>query len=203
MYTLNCKYVMLIASVGLTHDDIGLETCFGIFLLQIFIMHFACCERKDRDKKVKKMHLVNTTRWMDWMAGRLLRETEKKNFRFEREARRDTSLNTKGMILSDGLFFFSLFTTIMLLGWVARSMVSAYHWLRTYRLPWHLTRVSANHASSNWAQTCSIPGVCFLILDVFFSRLMFDQSPQHRKNCCSYKIGAKTGRALRLIYFFN
>ena len=40
------------------------------------------------------------------------------------------------------------------LGWVARSMVSANHWLRgikTYRLSWHLTRVSANHASSNWA----------------------------------------------------
>ena len=25
-------------------------------------------------------------------------------------------------------------------------------------------------------------------------------SPQHRKNCCSYKIGAKTGCALQLIY---
>ena len=40
-------------------------------------------------------------------------------------------------------------------GWVARSMVSANHWLRgikTYRLSWYLTRVSANHASSNWAQ---------------------------------------------------
>ena len=40
------------------------------------------------------------------------------------------------------------------LGWVARSMVSANHWLRgikTYRLSWYLTRVSANHASSNWA----------------------------------------------------
>ena len=35
-------------------------------------------------------------------------------------------------------------------GWVPRSMVSANHWLRgikTYRLSWHLTRVSANHAS--------------------------------------------------------
>ena len=33
-------------------------------------------------------------------------------------------------------------------------MVSANHWLRgikTYRLLWYLTRVSANHASSNWA----------------------------------------------------
>ena len=33
-------------------------------------------------------------------------------------------------------------------------MVSANHWLRgikTYRLSWHLTRVSANQASSNWA----------------------------------------------------
>ena len=41
-------------------------------------------------------------------------------------------------------------------GLVARSMVSANHWLRgikTYGLSWHLTRVSANHASSNWAQT--------------------------------------------------
>ena len=34
-------------------------------------------------------------------------------------------------------------------------MVSANHWLRgieTYRLSWYLTRISANHASSNWAQ---------------------------------------------------
>ena len=34
-------------------------------------------------------------------------------------------------------------------------MVSANHWFRgikTYRLSWYLTRVSANHASSNWAQ---------------------------------------------------
>ena len=34
-------------------------------------------------------------------------------------------------------------------------MVSANHWLRgikTYRLSWFLTLVSANHASSNWAQ---------------------------------------------------
>ena len=34
-------------------------------------------------------------------------------------------------------------------------MVSANHWLRgikNYRLSWHLTRVSPNHASSNWAQ---------------------------------------------------
>ena len=33
-------------------------------------------------------------------------------------------------------------------------MVSANHWLRgikTYRLSWYLTRVSANHASSDWA----------------------------------------------------
>ena len=36
-------------------------------------------------------------------------------------------------------------------------MVSANYWLRgiktySYRLLWYLTRVSANHASSNWAQ---------------------------------------------------
>ena len=40
------------------------------------------------------------------------------------------------------------------LGWDARSMVSANHWLKgikTGRLLWFLTRVSANHASSNWA----------------------------------------------------
>ena len=40
-------------------------------------------------------------------------------------------------------------------GWVARSMVSANHWLRgikTYRLLWYLTRVNANHALSIWAQ---------------------------------------------------
>ena len=35
---------------------------------------------------------------------------------------------------------------------VARSLVSANRWLRvikTYRFPWYLTLVSANHASSN------------------------------------------------------
>ena len=35
-------------------------------------------------------------------------------------------------------------------------MASANHWLRgikTYRLSWYLTRVSANHALSNWAQS--------------------------------------------------
>ena len=34
-------------------------------------------------------------------------------------------------------------------------MVSVNHWsggIKTYRLSWYLTRVSANHASSNWAQ---------------------------------------------------
>ena len=40
-------------------------------------------------------------------------------------------------------------------GPVARSLVSANRWLRgikTYRFPWHLTLVSANHASSNPGQ---------------------------------------------------
>ena len=40
-------------------------------------------------------------------------------------------------------------------GPVARSLVSANHWLRsikTYRFPWHLALVSANHASSNPGQ---------------------------------------------------
>ena len=39
-----------------------------------------------------------------------------------------------------------------LLGPVVRSLVSANRWLRaikTYRFPWYLTLVSANHASSN------------------------------------------------------
>ena len=40
---------------------------------------------------------------------------------------------------------------------VARSPVSANHWfkrgIKTYRFPWHLTLVSANHASSNPGQT--------------------------------------------------
>ena len=41
-------------------------------------------------------------------------------------------------------------------GRVARSMVSANHWLsgiKTYRLSWYLTWVSANHDSSNSAQS--------------------------------------------------
>ena len=40
-------------------------------------------------------------------------------------------------------------------GPVAQSLVSANRWLRgikTYRFPWHLTLVSANHASSNPGQ---------------------------------------------------
>ena len=38
------------------------------------------------------------------------------------------------------------------LGPVVRNLVSANHWLKgikTYRFPWYLTLVSANHASSN------------------------------------------------------
>ena len=38
-------------------------------------------------------------------------------------------------------------------------MVSANHWLRgikTYRLLWYLTRVSANYASSNWARLLNL-----------------------------------------------
>ena len=53
------------------------------------------------------------------------------------------------------------------LGWVARSMVSANHWLRgikTYRLSWYLTRVIANHASSNWALVDG--DKCILILSL-------------------------------------
>ena len=40
----------------------------------------------------------------------------------------------------------------IVLGPVARSLVSANRWLRgikMYRFPWYLTLVSANHASSN------------------------------------------------------
>ena len=43
------------------------------------------------------------------------------------------------------------------LGPVVRSLVSANHWLRgikTYRFPWYLTLVSANHASSNPGLAC-------------------------------------------------
>ena len=59
--------------------------------------------------------------------------------------------------LRDCSLFKSQLAILMLstsLGWVAWSMVSANHWLKgikTYRLLWYLTRVSANHASSNWA----------------------------------------------------
>jgi len=48
-------------------------------------------------------------------------------------------------------------TTRSNLGPVVRSLVSANRWLRgikTYRFPWYLTLVSANHASSN-------PGLIF------------------------------------------
>ena len=41
-------------------------------------------------------------------------------------------------------------------GPVARSLVSANHWLRgikMYRFPWYLTLVSTNHASSNLVST--------------------------------------------------
>ena len=41
-------------------------------------------------------------------------------------------------------------------GPVARSLVSANHWLRgikMYRFPWYLTLVSTNHASSNPGQS--------------------------------------------------
>ena len=43
-------------------------------------------------------------------------------------------------------------------GPVVRSLVSANRWLRgvkTYRFPWYLTLVSANHASSNPGQVIS------------------------------------------------
>ena len=42
-------------------------------------------------------------------------------------------------------------------GPVVRSLVSANRWLKgikTYRFPWYLTLVSANHASSNPGQAC-------------------------------------------------
>ena len=44
-------------------------------------------------------------------------------------------------------------------GPVVRSLVSANRWLRgikTYRFPWYLTLVSANHASSNPGQDNNI-----------------------------------------------
>ena len=54
---------------------------------------------------------------------------------------------------------FFLFVTFLVLtvvqGPVARGLVSANRWLRgikTYRFPWYLTLVSANHASSNPGQ---------------------------------------------------
>ena len=53
-------------------------------------------------------------------------------------------------------------------GWVARSIVSASHWLRrikTYRLLWYLTgRVSASHASSNWAPGCFMAKTDIIII---------------------------------------
>ena len=53
--------------------------------------------------------------------------------------------------------YFHLFTCQIVIGqWpVVRSMVSANHWLssiKTNRLSWYLTLVSANQASSNSAQ---------------------------------------------------
>ena len=45
------------------------------------------------------------------------------------------------------------------LGPVAQRLVSANRWLRgikTYRFPWYLTLVSANHASSNPGQTVTV-----------------------------------------------
>ena len=52
-------------------------------------------------------------------------------------------------------------------------MVSTNHWLRgikTYRLSWYLTRVSANHASSNWAQTVKfIKGMYHYLKDTFYA----------------------------------
>ena len=53
-------------------------------------------------------------------------------------------------------------------GQVVRSRVSANHWLRgmkTYRFPWYLTLVSANHASSNLGQGKG-PEVMSCILEV-------------------------------------
>ena len=49
-------------------------------------------------------------------------------------------------------------TLAILLGLVVRSLVSANRWLRgikTYRFPWYLTLVSANHASSNPGLFCT------------------------------------------------
>ena len=70
-------------------------------------------------------------------------------------------------IISSLPFLGILQTSLMTLGPVARSLVSANHWLRgikMYRFPWYLTLVSTNHASSNpglapsWLATCSSIG---------------------------------------------
>ena len=55
-------------------------------------------------------------------------------------------------------------------GPVARSLVCANRWLRgvkTYRFPWYLTLVSANHGSSN-------PGQVYILLAVLTLSCMRD-----------------------------
>ena len=42
----------------------------------------------------------------------------------------------------------------LLEAWLALTI--GYGGIKTYRLSWYLTRVSANHASSNWAQMIKI-----------------------------------------------
>ena len=47
-------------------------------------------------------------------------------------------------------------------------MVSANHWLRgikTYWLSWYLSRASANHASSNWAQVSKMTNFSLGVLN--------------------------------------
>ena len=79
-------------------------------------------------------------------------------------------------------------------GPVVRSLVSANRWLRgikTYRFPWYLTLVSANHASSNpgqivfWRRRCR-----YLIpwLNSLFSGLPVFLIKKLLANCCIWKL---------------
>ena len=57
------------------------------------------------------------------------------------------------------MFMHECIMRVAVLGPVVRSLVSANSWLRgikTYRFPWYLMLVSANHASSNPGLLCML-----------------------------------------------
>ena len=85
------------------------------------------------------------------------------------------------------------------LGPVAQRLVSANHWLRgikTYRFPWYLTLVGANHASSNPGQDVSKPAV----VDKYNKHIggvdLADQLHQY------YSIGCSSYKWYRYIFWF-